>query len=91
MKVGSKRRRTQAEIFNQGAEDAMHDIVKEQHQSQIALLTNQLSKAKEQADSNKAAADILNQMISQRSASVDQLGNVTLIHNNEESSEFKFR
>jgi hypothetical protein len=64
LKVGSKRRRTQAEISNQCADDAMHDIMKEEHQSQIALLTNQLSKAKEQAESNKAAAYIFNQMIS---------------------------
>ncbi len=41
----------------------MQYIMKEERQSQIALLTNQLSKAKEQAESKKTASDILNHMI----------------------------
>ena len=33
MKVYSKRWKTQAEIFNQGAEEGMQDIMKVEHQS----------------------------------------------------------
>ena len=63
LKIGIKRRRTQAQI----REDQVEEIVKQEEQesklAELAELRGRVQEAERQANSNKAAAELMSQMI----------------------------
>ena len=63
LKVGSKRRRTQAEIEQDNADEKSFREMMEDHKAQMRKLKIQLDEAEEQINSNQNAADILTQLV----------------------------
>ena len=63
LKVGSKRRRKQADIKGQNEREELSQVQFEEQSQRIAELEAQLNNVQLERDSNVAAAEILTQMI----------------------------
>jgi len=63
LKVGSKRRRTKAEIEDEKEEEALKQQKLEADLQELANLRSRIQEAEEQANTNKAAAELMSQMI----------------------------
>jgi len=88
LKVGSKRRRTRAEIEEDGLCAQIKEQINEDLERETASLKKQLVEKQQEANSNQNAAHILMQFISNGDAVMDEGGNVKLVPNhikNEES------
>ena len=76
LKVGSKRRRKQADIVGQNEEQEVALMQSQNQQQRIAELEEQLHSIQLERDSNAAAAQILTQMIQTGEAEQDESGAV---------------
>jgi len=63
LKVGSKRRRTKREIEEEKEDEAGKQQKLESDMRELASLRGRVQQAEQQADSNKAAAELMSQMI----------------------------
>ena len=63
LKVGSKRRRTKREIEEEKEDEAVKQQKLESDMRELANLRGRVQQAEQQADSNKAAAELMSQMI----------------------------
>ena len=63
LKVGSKRRRTKAEIEDEKEQEALKQQKLESDLQELANLRGRIQEAEEQANTNKAAAELMSQMI----------------------------
>ena len=63
LKVGSKRRRTKREIEEEKEDEASKQQKLESDMRELASLRGRVQQAEQQADSNKAAAELMSQMI----------------------------
>lgn len=76
LKSGSKRRRKQADIRGQNSEQEMADLEAFEHQQKISQLEEELSRVQQERDNNRAAAQILTNMIENGDAEMDASGSV---------------
>ena len=63
LKVGSKRRRTKAEIDDEKEQEALKQQKLEVDLQELTNLRSRIQEAEEQANTNKAAAELMSQMI----------------------------
>ena len=80
LKVGSKRRRTKAEKAEADRLMGGDPTILNQKLQKMAQLEKELEDAKVLANSNAAASDILNTMINNGQAVMDDSGMVTVIN-----------
>ena len=76
LKSGSKRRRKQVDIRGQNSEQEMADLEASEHQQKISQLEEELSRVQQERDNNRAAAQILTNMIENGDAEMDASGSV---------------
>ena len=74
LKAGSKRRRKQAQIAGQDGPEELSAVVELEQSQRIAELEHQLAASQQEVASNKAAADILTEMIQTGDAEQDMDG-----------------
>jgi len=63
LKLGVKRRRTQAQIKEDKEDIILQEIQQQEAMEELAALRNRVQEAEEQATTNKAAAELMSQMI----------------------------
>ena len=76
LKAGIKRRRTQRQITDEKAEEAVRQLAIEEKLAKYDELQNKYNQAKQEAENGKGATQILHNMIQKGQAEVDQNGNV---------------
>ena len=76
LKAGIKRRRTQRQITDKKAEEAVRQMAIEEKLAKFDELENKVKQAEQEAGNNKVAANILSEMINKGLAFVDENGNV---------------
>ena len=80
MKVGSKRRRTQAEMKEQLEVEELSQVIEHERDDKIKQLEAQLSAANDSATNNKNAADILTDLITKGEVRQEEDGSITVLH-----------
>ena len=78
MKAGSKRRRTKEDLESSQRQEELKDDQNEHLRFQFDQLTRELEKTKAESASNKAAAEILTQMIESGEAVKQADGSVSV-------------
>ena len=79
-KIGTKRRRTAAEMFSQAAEEEIkQDQHSQQQQERIEALEDELKATKEKVIITEHAADILGDLIDAGAARYEDNGTVTIL------------
>lgn len=80
MKVGSKRRRTQAEMKDQLEVEELSAVLDHERDDKIKQLEAQLSSANDLAANNKTAADILTDLLTKGEVKQEEDGSITVVH-----------
>ena len=76
MKVGSKRRRTKAQIQADEQEVLKNEMETQQKFEELEMLRQRIGQLEQQADTGKAASNILSKMIASGVAAQDEDSNV---------------
>ena len=76
MKVGSKRRRTKAQIQADEQEVLRNEMETQQKFEELEMLRQRIGQLEQQADTGKAASNILSKMIASGVAAQDEDSNV---------------
>ena len=79
LKSGIKRRRTQRQITDEKAEEALRQMAIEEKLAKLEKIQDELKAAQEEASQGKAATNILTQMIETGQAQMDENGNVQVV------------
>ena len=91
LKAGVKRRRTQRQITDEKAEEALRQQAIDDKLAEFETLQQQLREAREQADNGKGAIFQLQNLLNNGQAQMDQNGNVQVIPQSVDNSEMSQR